>query len=169
MATHTPFKVGDRVVHPRHGVGTITNLANRQFEAGALRSYYEVSIGTGTLWVPVDEPGLGLRRLSARNELEHCANILESTPSTLDVAPRDLRDQLSRHLRDGTVAAQCEVVRDLTALGWRKPLQGSMAEFLHSAMAVLCEEWAAVAEISLAEATARVASCLGKGKQLHHS
>ncbi len=163
------FKIGDRVVHPHHGVGTITNLAKKQFEPGAPRSYYEIAIGEGTLWVPVDEPALGLRKLTAPSELQHCAEILESTPSSLDVNPRELRGQLSRHLRDGTIAAQCEVVRDLTALGWRKPLQGALAEFRRMAMGVLCAEWAVVADITVAEATEKVTGYLGQGRKLHGS
>ncbi len=163
-----PFKIGDQVVHPHHGVGVITGLTNRQFEPGAPRSYYEISIGDGTLWVPVDEPGLGLRKLTSKNQLGHCAEILQSVPSSPDIGPRELREHFSRHLRDGTIVAQCEVVRDLTALGWRKPLAGSMAEFRHMALTVLCQEWAAVGEISLAQATQTIGTYLGAGKRLHY-
>ena len=160
-----PFKIGDQVVHPHHGVGTITNLANKRFEPGESRAYYEISVGTGTLWVPVDEPSLGLRRLSPKAELAHCGSVLESAPSPLDLAPHELRDRLSKHLRDGTILAQCEVVRDLTALGWRRPLQGSMAEFRRMALAVLCQEWAAVAGIPLERATDEINAHLEKGRQ----
>jgi CarD family transcriptional regulator len=163
------FKIGDRVVHPHHGVGTITNLASRQFEPGMPRAYYEVSIGSGILWVPVNEPGLGLRKLTAKSNLDRCGLILEGTPSPHGVTPRETRDQLARHLRDGTILAQCEVVRDLTALGWRKPLEGSMAEFRRMALAVLCQEWAAVAEISLAEATDRINTYLAIGREAHRA
>jgi RNA polymerase-interacting CarD/CdnL/TRCF family regulator len=162
-----PFKIGDRVVHPHHGVGKITNLANKQFGAGESRAYYEIAIGDGTLWVPVDEPGLGLRGLTAKSKLEHCGLILEGPPSPLDINPRELRGQLSRHLREGTIEAQCEVVRDVSALSWRKPLVGPMADFRRMALSVLCQEWATVAEISLAEATDRINAHLGKGKQSH--
>lgn len=164
-----PFKIGDRVVHPHHGIGTITNLANKGFEPGKARVYYEISLGSGTLWVPVDDPALGLRKLTAKSQLEQCSLILASLPSALDTAPRELRHELSMHLRGGTIVAQCEVVRDLTALGWRKPLQGSMAEFRHMALTVLCQEWAAVAEISVAEATDKINSCLDKGRQAYRS
>ena len=163
-----PFKIGDQVVHPRHGVGTITNLGNRQFEPGMSRAYYEVTIGNGTLWVPVDEPSLGLRQLTTRGELKRCGLILESPPSQLDIAPRELREQLTQHLRDGSIQAQCEVVRDLTALGWRRPLQGSMAEFRRMALSVLCEEWALVAEIPLQNAVDEIQAHLERGRQGLH-
>lgn len=163
-----PFKVGDQVVHPHHGVGTITSLANKQFAPGQSRAYYEISIGSGTLWVPVDEPSLGLRQLSTRRELDRCGRILEGAPSPLDIAPRELRDQLARHLRDGTIAAQCEVVRDLTALGWHRPLQGSMAEFRRIALSVLCQEWAIVAAISPEAATNEINASLERGRLAHH-
>ncbi len=164
-----PFKIGDRVVHPHHGIGTITNLSNRQFAPGQSRAYYEIAIGDGTLWVPVDEPELGLRKLTAKSQLEQCGKVLEDAPSALDVASRELRGQLSRHLRDGTIVAQCEVVRDLTALSWRKPLVGPMAEFRRMALSVLCQEWAAVADIPLAEATQTISDHLGRCRELHRA
>ncbi len=161
------FHIGERVVHPHHGVGTITNVASRQFGPGESRAYYEIAIGDGTLWVPVDEPELGLRKLTAKNQLEQCGLVLEGTPTSRDVNPRELRGVLSRHLRNGTIMAQCEVVRDLTAMSWHKPLVGPMAEFRRMALSVLCQEWSVVAEIPLAEATNRINGYLGRGKQLH--
>jgi RNA polymerase-interacting CarD/CdnL/TRCF family regulator len=162
------FKIGDQVVHPHHGLGVITNLANRQFEPGKSRAYYEISVGNGTLWVPVDEPGLGLRRLSARRDLAHCGRILEGAPSSVDLASHELRERLAKHLKDGTILAQCEVVRDLSSLGWRKPLQGSLAEFRRMALSVLCQEWAAVAGISVEAATDEINAHLERGKQAHN-
>jgi CarD family transcriptional regulator len=162
------FKIGDRVVHPHHGVGTITNLANRQFEPGNPRGYYEISMVDGTLWVPVDQPALGLRGLTSKSELTRCAQILQSAPSAYDLDPRKLKEELSKHLRDGTVASQCEVVRDVTALGWKKPLVGAMADLRRVAFNVLCQEWAAVAEVPLGEATQRINGYLSAGKQTHH-
>lgn len=38
------FNIGDRVVHPQHGVGEVVKLDERDFESGVMRRYYEVSI-----------------------------------------------------------------------------------------------------------------------------
>jgi CarD family transcriptional regulator len=162
-----PFKIGDRVVHPHHGLGTVTNVANRQFEPGNPRGYYEITLADGTLWVPVDEPGRGLRRLTSKAELARCAQVLQSAPSASDLDPRKLKEELSRHLRDGTILSQCEVVRDVTALGWKKPLLGAMAELRRVAFNVLCQEWAAVAEVPLTEATDSINAYLSEGKKAY--
>jgi len=162
------FNIGQRVVHPHHGLGTITNLVDRKFESGNSRMYYEIIIADGTLWVPVDEPGLGLRGLTSKSALDGCGKILRSSPSVSDLDPRKLRDALARHLRGGTIIAQCEVVRDVTALGWKKPLLGAMADLRNVALDVLCQEWAEVAEVPLSEATRRINAYLSIGKQTYH-
>jgi RNA polymerase-interacting CarD/CdnL/TRCF family regulator len=162
------YTVGETVVHPLHGVGTITDLVDKEFQAGSSRRYYEISIADGLLWVPVEEPGLGLRRLTNKGELARCQEILQGSPSIPATDPRGLHRELARHLRDGTVFAQCEVVRDVTALGWKKPLVGAMADLRRVALNVLCQEWAAVAEVPLLDATASVNTYLGQGKKAHH-
>ncbi len=168
MAATVSFRVGDRVVHPHHGLGTITTLVNREFESGGSRTYYEITVADATLWVPVDDPSLGLRRLTSKSELARCEMILESSPAPSDLDPRGLHKELARHLRDGTIIAQCEVVRDVTALGWKKPLVGAMADLRRVALNVLCQEWAAVAEVPLAEATNSINGYLRKGKEAYH-
>lgn len=163
-----PFKIGDQVVYPHHGVGTITNLANKEFEPGNRRRYYEITKLDGTLWVPLDESSLGLRALAKKSDLDQCGETLQGAPSASDLDPRKLRVELARRLRDGTILAQCEVVRDVTALGWKKPLMGAMADLRRVALNVLCQEWATVADIPLGEATQRINAYLSIGKQAYH-
>ena len=162
------FEIGEMVVHPRHGVGTITNLVDKEFDSSSSRRYYEISMEDGTLWVPVDDLSLGLRRLTKKSELARCELILQSSPSISNLNPRDLYKELARHLKDGSIIAQCEVVRDVTALGWKKPLFGTMADLRLVALNVLCQEWAAVAEVPLADATHAINTFLGMGKKSYH-
>lgn len=162
------FNIGDTVVHPHHGVGKITALVDKKFEASGSRKYYEVAVGDATLWVPVDQPDLGLRRLTSKSELERCRKILEGAPSSSNLDPRQMHAELARHLRAGSIVAQCEVVRDVSALGWKKPLAGAMADLRRVALSVLCQEWAAVAGVPLDEATHSINAYLSIGKQEHH-
>lgn len=157
------FEIGDRVVHPQHGVGEIVKLEDREFERGDTRRYYEIHIpGGSTVWVPVDLSNSGLRRLASKSELAKCREILKARPSPLMEDGRVRQAALVEHLRRGTVVAQCEVVRDLSAFVAHKPAYGTITSFLESMLRVLCQEWAIVEGITMSDAMAEISSLLEK-------
>jgi len=160
-----PFKVGDRVIHPRHGLGQITNLAVKQFVKGEKRPFYEISFPGSTLWVPLNLTTSGTRKLSTKTEIASCRWVLKSPPEPLQNDYRLRQTELKNHLQEGTLTARCEVVRDLTAYGWHRPLNGSISTFLQTTLEVLYQEWAAVEEITPAEAATEIQFLLDKGKR----
>jgi RNA polymerase-interacting CarD/CdnL/TRCF family regulator len=160
------FNIGDRVVHPQQGVGYVSNLEEKQFEPNLPRLYYVISIPETTVWVPVDLPTTGLRKLSERSELEQCRLVLQSAPNPL-TPDRGLLASLISQINRGTVTAHCEVVRDLNAFGWRKPLYGPMSEFLRVILNVLSQEWSVVEGISVMEASNEIHNLLKKGRTVH--
>jgi CarD family transcriptional regulator len=159
-----PFEVGDWVVHPRHGLGQVTNLSVRQFVEGEKRPFYEISFPGTTLWVPSDLSTSGIRKLTVKSEIARGRGLLEAPAALLSDDPRTRQAELSDHLKEGTFSAHCEVVRDLTAYGWHKSLSGAIAEFLKVTQDVLCQEWAAVEGISLQAAASEIGALLRKGK-----
>jgi len=159
------FKIGDRVVHPQYGVGHVVKLDEKEFEPGAMRRYYEISIPGSTLWVPLDLPTFGLRKLTGRSEIARCRKILESHPSPLTEDSRMRQSDLAARLKQGTISAQCEVVRDLSAYGAHKPLNGTIAAFLRNTQDVLCQEWATVEGITLSEAVIEIGFLLEKSRE----
>ncbi|HUF00543.1 MAG TPA: CarD family transcriptional regulator [Anaerolineales bacterium] len=158
------LEVGDRVVHPQYGVGHVVKLDEREFEPGVMRRYYEVSIPGSTLWVPLDQPTYGLRKLTVKSEIDRCREILASRPLPLTEDSRLRQSDLSARLKEGTIAAHCEVVRDLSAYGAHKPISGTIAAFLRNTQDVLCQEWATVEGITLAEAAVEISLLLEKSK-----
>jgi CarD family transcriptional regulator len=159
------FEIGDRVVHPQHGVGQIVKLEDREFERGDTRRYYEIDIpGGSTVWVPVDLSNSGLRRLASKTDLKHCREILRSRPAPLMEDGRVRQAALAAHLKQGTIVAQCEVVRDLSAFVAHKPSYGTITGFLEAMMRVLCQEWAIVEEITVAEALSEISALLEKSE-----
>ena len=160
-----PIKVGDRIIHPRHGLGKVTRLAVKQFVEGEKRPFYEISFPSSTLWVPLDLTNSGIRKLSAKSEIVTCRRVLEASANPLKDDFRLRQSELNDHLKEGTLTARCEVVRDLTAYGWHKPLSGSTAAFLQNVLEVLCQEWAAIEEITPTEAATEIQSLLEKGKK----
>jgi CarD family transcriptional regulator len=157
------FTIGDKVVHPQHGVGFVSGLEEKQFGPSAGRMYYVVSIPDTTLWVPVDLYTSGLRKLGSKSDIKECRQILQAPPQELN-AGRDMLSNLSARIKQGTIIAQCEVVRDLTAFGWHKPLYGPIADYQRMVLNVLCQEWAAVKDISQADASHEINTLLKKGK-----
>jgi len=162
------FNIGDQVIHPQHGVGEVVKLEDRAFGSGVTRRYYEVSIPSAgsTLWVPLDPPGYGLRKLAKRSEIELCREILASSPEPFMDDPRTRQANLLKRLKQGTIRAQCEVVRDLYAFGEHKSLYGSMAGFFRQTQNVLCEEWALVEGVTLEEAEQEVIALLNTSRRL---
>ncbi len=160
------FKVGEQVVHPRHGVGKVAKLVEREFERGMKRQYYEISISSGeTVWVPVDLETSGLRKLAAHSEIARCREILKSRPSPLNPDFRFRQAELATRLQQGTIFAQCEVVRDLFASAAYKSLSGPIGNFFQSVQDVLCQEWAAVEGVSVTEAAQEVYLLLERHKK----
>jgi len=155
------FEVGEQVVHPQHGVGQVVKLEEREFERGDPRKYYEISIpGGSTVWVPVDLSNSGLRRLAHKSELAHCREILQAHPLPLTEDGRVRQSELIARLKQGTIAVQCEVVRDLSAFVAHKAAYGGITAFLEAMLRVLCQEWAMVEEVTMSEAMAEISSLL---------
>ena len=160
-----PFKIGDRVVHPRYGLGHVTRLAVKQFVEGEKRPFYEIAFPGSTLWVPLTLSSSGVRKLTVRSEIEKCRRLLKARAEPLNKDYRIRQIELKDHIKEGSITARCEVVRDLTAYSRHKPLQGASATLLQTTLEVLCQEWATVEEITPAEASAEIESLLEEGRQ----
>lgn len=163
------IEIGDRVIHPLHGLGQVTSLVLKQFVEGKKRPFYEISFPDSTLWVPLNRLSSGIRKLTGKSEVASCRGILKSPAEPLNSNYRLRQTELRNQLEEGTLTARCEVVRDLTAYGWHKPLSNSITTFLQTTLDVLCQEWAAVEKITPEEAAAEVQFLLEKGKQVHDS
>jgi CarD family transcriptional regulator len=161
------FNIGDWVVHPQHGMGQVTGLERKEF-AQAAQLYYEIAIAQGTVWVPVEAPPAGLRKLTAKDELPLYRTVLLSAPVPLNNDYHQRRQELRERLKQGTFQVKCEVVRDLTAHGWLKRLSEIDASLLRSARDALCQEWAEAEAITMAEAIVEVDALLREARQVYH-
>ncbi len=150
------FKVDDWVVHPRHGVGQIVEIEDLQFDTRPSQPYYQISIPQGTMWVQVDASDSGLRKVATKDDLAACRDVLISRPAELAEDFHERQSALSERLLQGTLQARCELVRDLSALGWHKPLAEGIASIARVARQVLCEEWGMVEGVTHREASREV-------------
>jgi CarD family transcriptional regulator len=159
------LKIGDQVVHPKYGVGDVVGLQEREFEPGMLRMYYEIAMRGTTLWISLEMPTFGLRKLTVRSEISRCRKILASHPAPLIEDHRQRQTEMADRLKLGTISAHCEVVRDLHAYFGDKPSNGRVGAFLQVTQDVLCQEWAAVEGVALLDAVQEVHSLLEKSRQ----
>jgi RNA polymerase-interacting CarD/CdnL/TRCF family regulator len=160
------YKLGDFVVHPNHGVGKIVRIEEKQFFEAEPSLYYEISIRNGTVWVPVKEASAAdLRTVVKKKDLSHFRNYLKSPPIVLDTDYRKRQAEISARLREGTFEIMCEVVRDLTAHSWKKPLSEGDAALLHKVQENLCYEWSVAEGIPLEDAHREVETILLEARE----
>ncbi|HMR68313.1 MAG TPA: hypothetical protein PKE64_30245, partial [Anaerolineae bacterium] len=62
--------------------------------------------------------------------------------------------------KQGSFPVMCEIVRDLTASAWQRPLGATAKAILKKAEEKLYQEWATAAEISIPEAMKEVETLL---------
>jgi len=162
------FNVGDIVVHPAHGVGQIVKVEEKRFSGKEAGLYYEVMLQKSTIWVPVEAQGASsLRGLTDKRDLAQYRNVLKGRPALLDTDSHKRHLELVQRLRQGSFQVKCEVVRDLTARSWYKPLNEFDSNSLRKVREDLCQEWATAEGISLSEASTEVGALLWEAQQAY--
>jgi RNA polymerase-interacting CarD/CdnL/TRCF family regulator len=160
------FKVGDFVVHPVYGLGHLVKIEKKQFSEIGARLYYKITLPRSTIWIPVEaQATLGLRLVTAKSDLDHYRDLLRSRPVPLHKDHRQRHLELVSRLNQGSFQVVCEVVRDLTACAWRKPLNRTDTVTLKKTQESLYQEWATAAGLSITEAIREVTSLLRATQQ----
>lgn len=109
------FSVGDVVVHPHHGPGTITGVERRELLDGK-KLYYEIKIPVQELSVFLPKKtmeAMGVRRAMSRTRLPHVLEKLRSQPRTLPKDFKKRQEAIWAQLKTGLVMQLAEAVRDL--------------------------------------------------------
>ena len=159
------FKVGDDVVHPGHGVGRIVGLEERELGTSGLRWYYVMLVGTSTIWLPVQSSGATvLRAVTRPQDLDRYRRTLSGEPARLNRDYKQRHFDLSERLTHSSFQVICEIVRDLSALGWSRPLGDSDATMLKRVHQNLWREWAAATGQSEQDAIREIESLLGASR-----
>ena len=112
------FSIGDRVVHPVYGAGTIVAIEKRQ-EAERLTSYYVIptEAPSANLLIPIDRAlDLGLREAITTEDADEIVKIRGDEPAedamSMDLAKLGKSSQwndpiaLAKLVRDGSVRAR---------------------------------------------------------------
>jgi RNA polymerase-interacting CarD/CdnL/TRCF family regulator len=151
-------------------VGNIVRLEDRQLAENETRLYYVLAFGKTTVWIPVQtNRSSPLRLVTAPQDLDQYRTLLKSRPTPLDRDYKKRRLDIQEHLALGSFQVVCEVVRDLTALSWQRPLAGIDASLLNKVREGLWQEWAVSTGQSLPDAIHEVTALLEAGEHTYRA
>lgn len=148
------FSVGDKVVYPMHGAGTIQNIEEKEV-LGETRAYYIMRIPYGNLQVMVPVQGsdaAGLRPIVTDETVDEVLGILSAESTPMDENwNRRYRENMDK-LRTGDPAKVAEVIRNLMRVEREKRLSTGEKKLLANARQILASEIVLVRGIAEQEA-----------------
>jgi CarD family transcriptional regulator len=159
------FRVGDTVIHPGHGAGTVVDIEKLQC-LGSNKLYYSIALSDGSktrVWVPVrDAEKKGIRHPTLKSQLGQIWRVLRSDPEALSPDHRERYELLQEKLRSGDIFQVVEVVRDMFWKDHRsRRLTITGKELYDKGLLLLTSEVAVVQDCDLAAAKAMISGMLG--------
>ncbi len=139
------FKVGDKSVHPHHGVGEVTAIEAQEI-AGQKKNFYILKIVDSGMKVMVATDAaarLGLRKVISRNEAKKVLDVLREKKIAVTSQPwnRRYREYIEM-LNSGSPFEVAKVLRDLSLLKSDKELSFGERGLLDKAKSLLVTELA---------------------------
>ena len=152
------FKIGDRVAHPLHGAGTISEIERKKID-NRYKDYYVMRIPKGDMrvMIPVDScDAVGLRPIIDAVRAEE---ILSRIPD-LEVAEdvnwnKRYRENMLR-IRSGDLLEVASVIKSLVQRETARGLSTGERKMLHSAKQILISEIVLCFDCSYSEAEERL-------------
>jgi CarD family transcriptional regulator len=136
------FQIGEKVVYPNQGVGTIENISTRAFGA-QLEKFYLLRLTTNslTVMVPFSHVGhVGLRKVTRNGEVEKVFEFLSTGQCPNCPDWKDRFKENSDKMRNGNLLAIAEVLKGLLILQRSKPLSFREKKMLDRARHMLIME-----------------------------
>ncbi len=150
-----PFKIGDDVVYPSHGVGKITDIEN-QVIAGVKIELFVIQFKKDkmSLRVPVKKAlKIGLRHLVSREIMDKVISVLQSKAKTSKGMWSRRATEYETKINSGQLELIAEVVRDLHRGNDDTDRSYSERVIYESALERLATEYSILYKIDLKQAT----------------
>lgn len=139
------FKIGDKAVHPAHGVGEVTAIEKKSIAGTDKRFYILKIVDTGmTVMVPTDGvQRLGLRTVISKREAAKVMRELKKDEVAVTSQPWNRRyREYTEMLKSGSPIEVARVLRDLSRLRSDKELSFGERRLLEQARNLLVSELA---------------------------
>jgi CarD family transcriptional regulator len=162
------FHVGDKVVYPNHGVGTIENISSRAFAVQFERYYFlRLTYRSLTVMVPfshVEE--IGLRKVTRNGEMVRVLDFLADGRCHHYHDWKDRFKDNTERMRQGSLLSIAEVLKGLLLLQSQKVLSFREKKMLDRARYMLTTELSTSRAMNESEAVNLLEKALVKA-QLH--
>src|ERR1700761_3970415 len=158
------FQVGEKVVYPNHGVGTIENISSRSFGTQQERFYLlRLSPNSMTVMVPFSHVNdVGLRKVTKCSDINRVLNYLSAGRPCCAHDGKDRLKENSDKMRGGSLLEIAEVFKALLIIQLGKPLSFREKKMLERARSMLVLETSVAKSVSEPEAIAKIARALEK-------
>jgi CarD family transcriptional regulator len=137
------FKVGEKVVYPAHGVGTIQSIQKRVV-SGTEKTFYMLRIldSDMTIMIPTENvTSVGLRRVIGKDMVTKVYKILREKRVEIDQQTWNRRyREYTEKIKTGSVLEIAKVLRDLFVLKGDKELSFGERKMLDTARNLLVKE-----------------------------
>lgn len=135
------FNIGDKVVYPMHGAGSIESIEEKSI-LDEKQSYYIIKMpGEVKVMVPTAKAEqIGVRKIIDKSTVEKVINVLEQNCTEMSMKwNKRQRDNLEK-MKTGDVFEVADIVRNLTFKQKEKGLSTSEKKMLLNARQVLVSE-----------------------------
>jgi CarD family transcriptional regulator len=139
------FKVGDKAVHPAHGVGEVTAIEEREI-GGTRAKFYILRILDNGMKVMVPTSAatqVGLRGIMSDKEANNILQTMRAREVAVDVQPWSRRFRVyTEMIKSGSPVEIAKVLRDMNRLKFDKDLSFGERRLLDQARSLLLKELA---------------------------
>ena len=163
------FRIGQKVVYPNHGIGTIEQIEQKQIGA-TLLPFYTLRLAANNSLVLVPVPNaleVGLRVPISSGE---CELLLKTLADDFSSPANDWKDRFkdfSERMRTGDIFEVANVLKHLTYLSHTKPLSFREQRMLERSRYLVISELAAVCRQPECNITPRVEDALARACTKH--
>ena len=159
------FEIGDKIVYPNQGVGTVENISIRSFGSAA-EKFYLLRLGANgstTVLVPFSNvANIGLRRVTKDREIARVLSFLACGVSAVNPDWKVRYRENMEKMQSGNLLLTAEVFRGLVQLHVDKPLSFREKKMLERARHMLISEIATSRKIPDLHACSLLQKALAK-------
>ena len=157
------FKIGDKIVYPMHGAGTIDSIEKKEF-LGEVKDYFilKMPIGDMDISIPTNKINeMNIRDVITKEEGDEVLKILDDDPSDMSNNWTVRYRQNQEILKTGDIFEIAKMVRNLATPDNDKGLSTTEKKLLNRSRRILASELVMAGSLEKEEAEAMIDESIG--------